>query len=36
MLNFQEFKAIFFHGRELEDENADQPFGMDGPAVEQR
>ena len=29
MLNFQEFKAIFFGGKEFE--NDDQPFGKDGP-----
>jgi len=32
MLNFSEFKAIFFDGKEI-DEGADAPFGVDGPAT---
>ena len=30
MLNFQEFKAIFFGGKEIDDFN-ETPFGLDGP-----
>jgi len=32
MLNFDEFKAIFFGGKELDDQ-PDDPFGRQGPAV---
>ena len=32
-LSFDEFKMIFFDGKELEDQLHDSPFGADGPEV---
>jgi len=32
-LAFHEFKAIFFHGKEMEEDEV-APFGEDGPVVE--
>lgn len=32
-LSFDEFKMIFFDGKELEDQPVDSPFGADGPEV---